>query len=293
MPELWLPGAERHPLTDTAPTTHDGRARTIWHITWDRNATAAKPQDLVPFDNLVSYFTSAAGRGSAPHLLWDPFTGRIAQFFPATSRSKSVVNLPGGVETNREGDVCIQIETVFFPHCRAGGKTYATVRDTPTEGLADIMAWLRSWNVPDHWPMGAPTWSAHRDAHTWDTTGGHYGHSQVPENDHTDPGPMPDLFADAPAPKPTPAPAPKPQPAVPAFAGRNLAYRPSQPLMRGSDVTAWQVQMRKRGWTITADGVYGEQSARVCRAFQAEKHLAEDGIVGRITWAATWTSPVT
>lgn len=195
MPDLWLPGAEKHPLDD-APMAGDGGSRTIWHITWDRNATAEAPADLVPFDNLAGYF-AGGGRGVAPHILWDPFAGRFAQFFSATSRSKSVMNAAGGVETNRKGNVCIQVETLFFPYCRVGGKVYPTLRDTPCAGLDRLMAWLRSWGVPDLWPMGEPTWTARRDATVWNTRSGHYGHSQVPENDHTDPGPMPDLFRTA------------------------------------------------------------------------------------------------
>ncbi|MFH8771997.1 peptidoglycan-binding protein [Streptomyces sp. NPDC017958] len=190
MPDLWLPGAERHPLSDTAPTDTQYAPRVIWHITWDKNGTAAKPADLVPFDQLVRYFTGA-GSGMAPHLLWDPFTGRTAQFYPATSRSKSVVDSAGGTRTNRTGRVCLQVETLFFPYCRVNGRSYATVRNTPAKGLDKILAWARSWGVPDTWPMGSPTWSANRSERTWETRGGHYGHSQVPENQHTDPGPMP------------------------------------------------------------------------------------------------------
>ncbi|PBC80190.1 hypothetical protein BX265_5028 [Streptomyces sp. TLI_235] len=150
----------------------------------------------MPFDDLLSYF-SGDGAGMAPHILWDPFTGRTAQFFPATSRAKAVKNLPGGVETNRKGDICIQIEILFFPHCRVNGQVYATVADTPCVGLDRLMAWLRSWGVPDVWPMGAPTWPPRRSVTTWNARSGHYGHSQVPENDHTDPGPMPNLFGTA------------------------------------------------------------------------------------------------
>jgi hypothetical protein len=263
----------------------DGGSRTIWHITWDKNATAAAPAPLVSFDNEVAYFASG-GTGVAPHLTWDPFTGRIAQFFSATSRSKSVINAPGGVETNRKGNVCIQIEILFFPYCQVGGKTYATVADTPLVGLDRIMAWLRSWGVPDVWPMGAPDWNSHRNAAVWDSQPGHYGHSQIPENDHTDPGPMPPLFAVGPTPtppKPTPAPSGAPWP------GRYLRN-----YMTGADVRQWQQRMRDRGWSITVDGCFGDpikqtsQSDRVCRQFQAEKGLAADGIVGPQTWATAF-----
>ncbi|MFF7368928.1 N-acetylmuramoyl-L-alanine amidase [Streptomyces tricolor] len=55
----------------------------------------------------------------------------------------------------------------------------------------------------------------------------------------------------------------------------------------------WQEQMRRRGWTIDVDGAYGEQSRRVCLAFQREKSLTVDGVVGRDTWQASWRAPVT
>lgn len=59
------------------------------------------------------------------------------------------------------------------------------------------------------------------------------------------------------------------------------------------ELTPWQEQMAKRGWTITADGLFGDQTARVARKFQAEKHLKIDGLVGPSTWAAAWYAPVT
>ena len=55
----------------------------------------------------------------------------------------------------------------------------------------------------------------------------------------------------------------------------------------------WQAQMVARGWVLDVDGVYGPDSAEVCAAFQQEKGLAVDGVVGPDTWAATWTAPVT
>ncbi|GAA5021927.1 hypothetical protein GCM10025734_77670 [Kitasatospora paranensis] len=159
MADLYLPGAERRQLDD-APTAGDGGCRTIWHITWDRNATADAPADLLPFDTLAGYF-AGDGAGVAPHLLWDPFTGRAVQYFAATSRSKSVVNAPGGVETNRKGNVCIQIESLFFPYCRVDGRVYPTLADAPCTGLAGIVDWLRSWGsrTSGRWarPPGRPT----------------------------------------------------------------------------------------------------------------------------------------
>ncbi|WP_079198061.1 peptidoglycan-binding protein [Streptomyces sp. CB03911] len=207
MPDIWMPGAAIHDIGDHAPTD-GGPAKAIAHITWDKNATAANPADWVSFESLVSYFTGS-GAGAAPHIIWDPFTGRIAQLVPANSRSKSVVDVAGGTRTNRAGSVVIQVEAVFFPYCRRNGVVYPRLVDTPCAGWAELNAWIRSWGVPDEWPMGRPVdFTSRRNEATWETRAGWYGHSQVPENDHQDPGSWPS-FGGGSAPAPTPAPATK------------------------------------------------------------------------------------
>ncbi|MFG2088683.1 MULTISPECIES: peptidoglycan-binding protein [unclassified Spirillospora] len=78
---------------------------------------------------------------------------------------------------------------------------------------------------------------------------------------------------------------------APPWPGRNITQPPP---MKGDDVRTWQMQMRKRGWTsIVVDSIYGPHSEKVCRAFQKEKKLQIDGIVGPKTWKATWTAPIT
>ncbi|MFG2638551.1 peptidoglycan-binding protein [Streptomyces sp. NPDC048362] len=192
MPDLWMPGATRLDIGDHAPTD-GGPAKVIAHITWDRNASAAKPTDLVPYTDLRSYF-AGGGVGVAPHILWDPFEGHFTQFVPANSRSKSLVDAVGGTRTNRAGSVVIQIEALFFPYCRVGTKVYPRLVDTPCKGWADLQTWVQSWGVPNTWPMGHPTdFTSHRSESVWETTAGWYGHSQVPENDHQDPGSWPDF----------------------------------------------------------------------------------------------------
>lgn len=193
MAEQYFPGAELHLMGNGGTMDGSGQYRVVWHYTGDKDASADEPQDLVAFDNVIGWFTGS-GKGSAPQILWDPFTGRVAQFIPAGQSARALVNQSGGVETNRDGNVCIQVETLFFPYCRTGGKVYATIADTPRKGLAELMTWLRSWGVPDVWPMGQPDGGSQRNPSIWTSTSGHYGHSQVPENNHTDPGPMGDIF---------------------------------------------------------------------------------------------------
>jgi peptidoglycan hydrolase-like protein with peptidoglycan-binding domain len=61
-----------------------------------------------------------------------------------------------------------------------------------------------------------------------------------------------------------------------------------------TSVSVWQNQMAHRGWNIgQIDGVYGSQAEAVCRAFQEEKELEVDGVVGPATWAASWDAPIT
>jgi len=197
MPDLWMPGATRLDIGDHAPTD-GGPAKVIAHITWDKNATAAKPVDLVPYEDLRSYF-SGSGKGVAPHILWDPFTGRFTQFVPANSRSKSLVDLTGGTRTNRAGSVVIQVEALFFPYCRVGSSVYPRLVDTPCKGWDKLQAWVHSWGVPNTWPMGRPVdFTSHRSESAWENEGGWYGHQQVPENTHQDPGSWP-AFLGAPA----------------------------------------------------------------------------------------------
>lgn len=204
MAELWMPGAQRLDIGDHA-ATDGGPAKAIAHITWDKNATAASPVALVPYENLRSYF-SGGGRGVAPHVLWDPFTGRICQFVPANSRSKSLVDLAGGTRTNRAGSVVIQVEALFFPYCRVNGVSYAQLDDTPCKGWDELHAWVKSWGVPDAWPNGRPE-NCTRNEYTWETKAGWYPHKGVPENKHTDPLTWPAFPA---APQPTTPTAAKP-----------------------------------------------------------------------------------
>lgn len=200
MPDLWMPGATRLDVGDHAPTD-GGPAKAISHVTWDRNGTKDKPLPLVSFETLTRVF-SVDEPGMAPHLLWDPFTGRFVQFFPANSRSKSVVDLAGGTRTNRAGSVVLQVEALFFPWCEVNGTSFERLVDTPCAGWAQLNAWIRSWGVPDKWPMGRPVdFTPHRSEQVWETHAGWYAHAHVPENTHTDPGSWP-AFVEPPTPQP-------------------------------------------------------------------------------------------
>ncbi len=61
----------------------------------------------------------------------------------------------------------------------------------------------------------------------------------------------------------------------------------------GAGVRQVQQKLLSHGWNITVDSSFGSKTDRVVRAFQREKHLIPDGIVGRQTWDALWTRPTT
>lgn len=288
MAELWMPEAEHYDLGDHAPTDKQYPAKAIAHVTYDRKASAAKPQQHVSFGRLLSYF-SGAGRAAAPHILWDPFTGQFAQFYPANSRSKSVADGPGGTRTNRAGKVVLQIEAVFFPHTLYEGKAYATLADTPCEGWLRLQNWVASHGVPQVWPMGRPTsFTPHRSEKTWQSKGGWYAHAHVPENDHTDPGSWP-AFKRVPKPgKPAkPSKPAKPAPAAPVFPGREhfvlgARSRHALQLQKWLDAGNWgPAYVEGPSETMTPKDI---QKVAALQAHYVSALGPADGKCGPLTW---------
>jgi hypothetical protein len=156
--------------------------RAVWHITWDAlNASGGQPE----FGAVAGYLQR---EGYCPHLMWNPFTGYIEQYYPASQGSRALMYNDG------DGSACVQIEVFFTPGCVVDGVKYDTVADTPLVGFETILGWLDSLGIPRVWPLGAPQWQGNsRDASVWNANAGHYGHCNSPGDTHTDPGPMPDL----------------------------------------------------------------------------------------------------
>lgn len=84
---------------------------------------------------------------------------------------------------------------------------------------------------------------------------------------------------------PTPKPTPKPTP-YPSFPGTVRAGQV------GPNVRSVQARLKARGWKIGVDGRFGPETERVVRAYQKDKHLSQDGVVGPATWKSLWTAPI-
>ncbi|MFF4952276.1 peptidoglycan-binding protein LysM [Streptomyces chattanoogensis] len=202
MGTIWIPGAER--LGDGsiggAMDSPSRPGRVVWHTTESGAGDAA-------FNSVEHYLRQISAE---PHIIYDPTTDRIGQFGPLSESARALKN-DGSTRTNRTGKVCIQIEVLG-----CAGKPF-TGYWKPGKNFRALMAAIRSWGIPDAFPIGSPAATASackRDRDVWLSTGGHYGHCNVPGNDHWDPGAIDTkaLFAAAPvASTPAPSkPAPKP-----------------------------------------------------------------------------------
>jgi len=269
--DLWYPGAQRHDLRSGKGTMDGGPARVTHHIT-------SNNRDWT-FKNELGWFTGG-GSSVAPTILADPFTGEVAQFFPADYRSLSLKNA-GDVRTNRTGKYNIQIEWVFTEGEVVDGKRYYSLKDTPLKPWPGLLAWIRSLGIVDGWPGGVPA-SFARDTvslATWTGKGGHYGHNQVPGNDHVDPGPMPDLFGASPA-------KPKPAPVYAPFPGdKYFFYGRTSKLV--TEVGKALVRAGYKGYKVGPGPTFGPADRRGVQWFQkqhAELAGDADGHFGPLTW---------
>lgn len=121
---------------------------------------------------------------------WPHFTvceHGVLQHFDTKVGSRALKNRSGGVQTN--SDSAIQIEIVGIPG--------ETMPEATAWHLIALLQWLDELlEIPWVWPMGRPPQTSadgygenngDRNARVWDAEGGHYAHAQVPENDHWDP----------------------------------------------------------------------------------------------------------
>lgn len=284
MGTIWVSGAERlgAGVIGGAMDTPGKPPRVVWHTTESGAGNAA-------FDAVGKYLRTI---GAEPHFLYDPTTDRLGQYGPLDKSARALKN-DGATRTNRTGRACIQIEVL----ARAG--TPFTGYWKPGSNFRALMAAIRSWGVPDVFPMGALAArygdpAAKRSRDIWINNAGHYGHCNVPGNDHWDPGKISPsaLFAAAPVAKPAkPAPAVKPKVDLsellraaktdPHAAQGHKTYAAGVRL-----VEAALVAEKLLGKSYASDGSYGTTTVAAYRKWQLKLRFSgadADGLPGFVS----------
>lgn len=90
-------------------------------------------------------------------------------------------------------------------------------------------------------------------------------------------------YSDSGAPPAVPAPMSDGTPAFPGYCSLGSV---------GSAVRQSQQRLSDRGWSIGVDGEFGPRTDAVVRAFQSNKRIEVDGVVGPSTWDTLWSSPI-
>jgi hypothetical protein len=284
MGEIWIKEAEK--LGDGsiggAMDTPSAPGRVVWHSTESGHGDTF-------FTNIGAYLIRI---GAEPHILYDPSTDRLGQYGPLNQSARALKN-DGLTRTNRTGRVCIQVEVL------AKASRPFTEYWRPGPNFKALMRAIRSWGVPDVWPAGAladryadPDVSRSRTI--WATKGGHYGHSQVPGNDHWDPGAISKTAIFEAAPKesaPAPA-APKPPVAtkpVVSVAHLNAARAKDIPAPTGHTTYKAEVLVVERALVAEgllearyADGSWGTKTQDAYDAFRRRAGYSGSAATGAV-----------
>lgn len=176
---MWLDGVETHHGNSAGPMNGDGSRKVLLHST-----------EGTTIEGAIGAYQA---NNSWPTMTVDCRRRRVVQHLPLDVAARALRNETGGVETNREGTILVQIELVGF----AG--TPASI------GSPDDLDWLgRDVIAPIHRATGVPltvgvVFAPYPGSYgrlagqrlsygQWDAYDGIVGHQHAPENSHGDPG---------------------------------------------------------------------------------------------------------
>lgn len=60
-----------------------------------------------------------------------------------------------------------------------------------------------------------------------------------------------------------------------------------------ADLARWERRMKDRGWTISVNGLYDDQTRRVALQFQKQCGIRQTGLINDQTWNKAWTAKIT
>lgn len=167
----FYPNADRSVVGNSSGSHLGGPYKGVLHTTEGSSASGA-----------ISAFRN---NNSWPHFLVD-YAGKVWQFIDTALAARALRNLSGGVETNR--DSAIQIEVVGF----AGKPNEHPAAQI--DALRALMRWIESATGTQPVGPGKAFATAYGQNNLrfsnseWDNFNGWCGHCHVPENDHWDPG---------------------------------------------------------------------------------------------------------
>lgn len=260
---LWIPGATLL-AAHRDGTLLGGPRKVVWHTT-ENDPSKTSALAVARYLNTV---------GAQVHLVWNPNTGEMVQMIPANRGGRGLMNKSGGVQTNNGGSIVFQIEVV--------GRAVNPWTSGPCVGLGTILGFLDQLGVTDVWPAGdlkpyPESYGGVRSTSAWNKDG-HFGHSQVPENDHGDPGDIDQNKITGEAPAPSPA---SPIPVI---------VKPAVVVLGVGDRGPAVVRVQKIVGAV-ADGIFGPNTKAKVIAWQNAKHIPADGLWGPQCEAAYKKSP--
>ena len=179
MGEVWIKEAEDlKPVGNSNPMSGIGGPRATLHC------TVSNPGS---FDAMHRVLTS---KSSESHLLYDPKTDRLGQYFPLDRAARALARGTLAYSHNRVGSINIQIEVCAMPVDWTAGANW-----NPGPNFRAMMRAIRSWGIePVQVAPFAQTSGENRRQSwaTFSTTAGGgkwWGHCHIPDGEsHWDPG---------------------------------------------------------------------------------------------------------
>ena len=150
---------------------------------------------------------SYGGGASSPTMTFNPLTLDARQHIPFNMPARALRDLSGGSRTNWGGVVQIEIigtsgwastENPSRPYTIDDKWKSANMSEDAKRWLGAFAKWLNNeCGVPLNSPVPFLNWNQNGRRFTtseWDSFSGWTGHARVPENDHSDPGPI-DIYS--------------------------------------------------------------------------------------------------
>lgn len=159
---------------------------------------AAAPKRIIIHTTETEGIPKYSDGKSSPHLTYYVQKNRWVQHTPFDRASRALKNVSGGVQTNRQG--AIQIEVVCYSNKPLADQKPSRlwVGNLPAyayRSIAAAVAWLVEHydvspyvRLPRPKPRSGVDSPARMGADEWNSFNGLAGHFEAPENDHWDPG---------------------------------------------------------------------------------------------------------